>query len=318
MAYTPFDFSSGDWEQRGFLACLDYWVDHQGELPAITFGAVSLTYAEVAKLVRTFAAGLAARGITPGAKVAIATSRSEALIPLLLAVWSLRAAYVPVDPTYPVARQLYILENAEVDVLVADGQRNDLGFAGTSVALKDLYNGLAPAQPLANVSYDPADLAYMIYTSGSTGNPKGVAISQSNLMNFLLAMVAEPGLQAQDRLLAITTISFDIHILELFLPLLVGCRVIVASKQEAVTPELLQAIIDRHAISVLQATPATWRMLLGQGWRPRQPLKILVGGEALPTDLRPLMHAASRELWNMYGPTETTVGVMIGVLGIGR
>lgn len=309
MSHLPADFSEASWERRGYLAYVDYWVEQAGAAPAVSFAQTTLSYDTLARQTQKLANALAARGIKAGAKIGVGASRSENLLPLLLAVWSLRAAYVPIDPAYPVPRQIYILENAEVDVLVVDEARPDLTFSGTTVTLHDLLAVAdeAPPSPLANPHYDPADMAYMIYTSGSTGNPKGVAITQANLINFLLSMADEPGLGADDKLLAITTISFDIHILELFLPLLVGAQVVVASKQEAVTPEVLQQLVDRHGISVLQATPATWRMVLGRGWRPRRPLKILVGGEALPSDLRPLMHDVASELWNMYGPTETTV-----------
>lgn len=308
MSHFSKDFFSDFWEQRGFLAYVDQWAESAGGSPAISYAQTTLSYHALASRTRQLAGALTARGVKAGDKVGVGVSRSENLVPLLLAIWSLRAAYVPIDPAYPVPRQVYILENAGVDVLVADEARDDLAFSGATVTLRDLLAAAAEApHPLANTSYDPADLAYMIYTSGSTGNPKGVAITHANLINFLLSMAIEPGLGAADTLLAITTISFDIHILELFLPLLVGAHSIVASKQEAVTPEVLQQLVDQYSITVLQATPSTWRMVLGRGWRPRRPLKILVGGEALPNDLRPLMHAAASELWNMYGPTETTV-----------
>lgn len=308
MSHLPVEFFSDDWERRGFLAYLDHWVAHAGGSPAVTYAQTTLSYQDLASRTRQLASALAAKGVSPGAKVGVGISRSENLVPLLLAVWSLRAAYVPIDPAYPISRQAYILENAGVDVLVVDELRTDLAFSGSMVTLRDLLSTAADtSRQLVDTCYEPADLAYMIYTSGSTGNPKGVAITQANLINFLLSMAVEPGLKTEDTLLAITTISFDIHILELFLPLLVGAHMVVASKQEAVTPEALQQLVDQHAVAVLQATPATWRMVLGKGWRPRRALKILVGGEALPQDLRPLMHEVSSELWNMYGPTETTV-----------
>lgn len=309
MPHRPADFASITWERQGFLAYVDHWAEHAGASPAVSFSQATLDYQTLAASAQIVATALSERGIAAGAKVGVAVSRSEKLVPLLLAIWSLRAAYVPVDPNYPASRQAYILENAEADVLVVDEPGGDLAFASKVVTLRELCATplTGEAKPLADGAYDPADMAYMIYTSGSTGKPKGVAISQGNLINFLLAMAEEPGLQADDVLLAITTISFDIHILELFLPLLVGAHVVVASKQEAVTPEVLQRLVDERGISVLQATPATWRMMLRNGWCPRRRLKILVGGEALPADLRPLMHAVSSELWNMYGPTETTV-----------
>lgn len=308
LAQTASEHFPRDLEDQGMLAYVDYQVRKRGAAPAVTFGAITLNYADLALRTRSYAAGLAGCGVKAGTRVAVAVGRSESLIPLLLAIWSLRAAYVPIDPAHPLIRQTYILENAQADVLVTDNRHNGLQFAGVTVEPSELLR-VPPRnfRTLAPADYLPSDCAYLIYTSGSTGNPKGVVITQGNLLNFLLAMKTRPGLKPQDRLLAITTIAFDIHILELFLPLLTGAQVVVAAKREASAPLELQGLIDRHRITALQATPATWRMLLSGGWQPRQPLKILVGGEALPSDLLPHLHAASTELWNMYGPTETTV-----------
>ncbi|MBC6906210.1 amino acid adenylation domain-containing protein [Saccharophagus sp. K07] len=307
MSSYTWNLFAAERESCGFLAYVDHWVGQRAADPAVSFAHATLTYAELAVLTRRIAAGLQRCGVQPGSKVGVGVSRSEMLVPLLLAVWSLRAAYVPVDPSYPPNRQSYILENSQADILIVDKLRQDVIFPGSVVALDSLFATDDVVKPLANVGYQPDDIAYMIYTSGSTGNPKGVVITQANLINFLLGMAEQPGMHSRDRLLAVTTISFDIHILELFLPLLVGAHVIVASRQEATTPDLLQRLIDQWKINIVQATPATWRMLLSHNWQPRQKLKILVGGEALPVDLRPLMHAISTELWNMYGPTETTV-----------
>lgn len=293
-----------------FLHYFDHWAALDPSAPALVFRGKSYSYQELALMARTMAEALRRDGVTAGATVAVGVGRNEALLPLLLAIWSLRAAYIPVDPSYPPHRQSYILEHAEVKILVADTPADDLRYAGKTVKLDSLLaENLAAPENLALAASDVADddLAYIIYTSGSTGNPKGVAVGQGNVYNFLLAMREQPGLEKTDSLLAVTTISFDIHVLELFLPLLVGAQVVLASKDQSVSGQALQQIIDQHGINVMQATPATWRMLLSQDWLPKAPLKILIGGEALPRDLRPRLHAASSELWNMYGPTETTV-----------
>lgn len=296
-------------DSAGLLAALEFWSQQCGSSVAQVFANQSCSYSGLAERVRRCSAVLASLGVGPGVRVAIGVSRSDMLLPLLLAVWSRRAAYVPVDPDYPLSRQSYILQNSEAQVLVCDRENPDLEFNGQVLLLETLRSSQpdTPSLLIAPTDYHPDDLAYMIFTSGSTGNPKGVAVTQGNLNNFLLAMAERPGLQAGDCLLAVTTISFDIHVLELFLPLLVGAQVVIAAREDAISHAVLQQLINQYQVSAMQATPATWRMLLDGGWKPAQPLKILVGGEALPRDLLPLMQQAGSELWNMYGPTETTV-----------
>lgn len=297
-------------QYRSFLHHFDSCVELSPSAPALVVQDAVYSYRELALMARAIAAILRQNGVVAGSKVAVGISRSESLLPLLLAIWSLRAAYVPVDPSYPLHRQSYIIEHAEAEILVADAQINELEHTGKTIlleSLRDVGALVANDWKLAPEDFVENDLAYIIYTSGSTGNPKGVAIGQNNVHNFLLAMRDQPGLAKSDRLLAVTTISFDIHVLELFLPLLVGAQIVLATKEQSVSPQALHKLIDQYAITTLQATPATWRMLLSHDWLPQSPLKILVGGEALPRDLRPLLHKASSELWNMYGPTETTV-----------
>lgn len=297
------------YQYPSFLHHFDHWAALDPSAPALVFEGKLYNYRELALMARTIAHGLRENGVAVGAKVAVGINRSEALLPLLLAIWSLRAAYVPVDPSYPLDRQAYILEHAEVKLLVADVLQRESSYPGKTITLESLLRVKVPSANPQALATDTAasDLAYIIYTSGSTGKPKGVAVAQGNVLNFLLAMRDQPGLTKSDRLLAVTTISFDIHVLELFLPLLVGAHLVLASKEQSASWQTLQSFIDQYGITVMQATPATWRMLLSQGWLPHAPLKILIGGEALPRDLRPQLHAASRELWNMYGPTETTV-----------
>ena len=153
----------------------------------------------------------------------------------------------------------------------------------------------------------PDDLAYVIYTSGSTGRPKGVAITHRALLNLLLSMGREPGLGEGDVLLSVTTLSFDIAALELYLPLLVGARVYVASREDAPGRASADRASGSSGATVMQATPATWRMLIEAGWERHPGLKVLCGGEALPRDLAEELLARAGEVWNVYGPTETTV-----------
>ena len=157
------------------------------------------------------------------------------------------------------------------------------------------------------MAVNPDALAYVMYTSGSTGRPKGVQVYHRGVVNFLSTMAREPGFAPEDVLLSVTTLSFDISVLELFLPLMVGGRVVVASREDAVEGKQLMALLDRHRVTVMQATPATWRLLLAFGWDGTQGLKVLCGGEALSKDLADALLDRCDSLWNMYGPTETTV-----------
>jgi len=285
------------------------YAESRPEHDAIRFLDESLSYAELVQKLKQFQRGLQQRGVSKGSTVGVSVNRSINLVPLLLATWSLGAAYVPIDPSYPLERKNYIISDAAVKLLVEGNGSTTLDYDGPSAFISDLLeqvDGL-PDQNLSETAYDADDLAYIIYTSGSTGAPKGVAVNQKNVANFIQSMASKPGLSASDTLLAVTTISFDIHVLELFLPLYQGATLVVASDSEIKSPLQLQTLVELHSVSCMQATPATWRVLLGEGWKPELPFKALIGGEALPKDLLPALLNSSSALWNMYGPTETTV-----------
>ena len=164
------------------------------------------------------------------------------------------------------------------------------------------------------VAVRPEDLAYIIYTSGSTGRPKGVQVEHRNLVSFLEAMRREPGLVAADALLAVTTLAFDIAGLEFWLPFSVGASVVIASREDALVGERLIALLDQNEVTVMQATPSTWRLMLEAGWVGKPDLKALCGGEALPRDLATKLAGRVYQLWNMYGPTETTIWSTISLV----
>ena len=207
---------------------------------------------------------------TSGSLIPVVAHRTIELLPQLLAIWMAGSAYVPLDPDYPAERLLFIEQD------------------------------LATGAPLS-------DIAYVIYTSGSTGQPKGVAITHGAMLNLLDDVRERISFTPADTLLAVTTAGFDISILEFWMPLLTGSRVVIASREEVRDPHQLRRLAERSGATVMQATPAGWTLLLDAGWRAPEGFRILVGGEALPPSLAKRLIALGCPVWNMFGPTETTI-----------
>lgn len=284
------------------------------EAPAARFQDQVLSHAALSQRAQALAQHLTAQGIGPGHRVGIHLPRGLTLLVALRAVLMCGAAYVPLDPRYPPERLLAMAQDAQLSLLISQTWRSVPGWQGAPLpCLNPLHLPLHPpnqAHPAAQAPISPAqahDLAYLIYTSGSTGRPKGVAVSQGAVLNLLHSMAREPGLQAHDTLLAVTTLSFDIAVLELLLPLAVGAQVLMASDDDTLDGLALRQLIERHHVTAMQATPATWQALLDAGWQAAPGFKALVGGEALPLGLAQQLLAMGTELWNLYGPTETTV-----------
>jgi amino acid adenylation domain-containing protein len=228
----------------------------------------------------------------------------------LAAVLKAGGAYVPLDPTHPAERLSYTLQDAAVSCVITLARfAEQLADAGAPLLALDELSAELARQPATavGVATKPSDLAYVIYTSGSTGRPKGVEVEHRNVVSFLEAMRFEPGISASDVLLAVTTLSFDIAGLEMWLPLTVGARIVIASRTDVLDGHRLMELMETHRVTMLQATPATWRLLLEAGWAGRAALKGLCGGEALQRDLAVTLVGKVGELWNVYGPTETTI-----------
>lgn len=277
---------------------------------AVEFQGQTLTYQAFDALTNQLARQLAAGGVVKGSRVAVAMPRGFGEISALLATLKAGAAYVPVDPTHPVERVRVILEDARPQVLVAppgSPLRAALPDGVIAVELDPALAGVSGDSSPVPDACGPDDLAYILFTSGSTGRPKGVEIPRGAFANFLQSMAHEPGLNAGERVIALTTTTFDIAGLELFLPLYVGGTVVVADKETAGDPEKLKVLFDQGRISVMQATPATWRLLLDAGWKGAPGLRMLCGGEAMSLALAHRLTKCGSQLWNVYGPTETTV-----------
>jgi amino acid adenylation domain-containing protein len=290
------------------------WFTHQARLTpaavAITFEDKSLTYAELEEQSNQLARRLLGRGLGPEKIVAICLHRSLDLLISLLGILKAHAAYLPVDPALPKERQALMLKDAQAALILT--QQNLVDHLPALDA--PLFVLEAERTAIAQESADPLpgriegdSLAYLIYTSGSTGVPKGVEIQHQALLNFLVSMRECPGMVSTDVLIAVTTLSFDIAALELFLPLATGARIVLLSREDASDGFRLLRHLVEHNATVLQATPATWRMLLETPWEGSPRLKMLCGGEALPRDLANQLVAKGGELWNLYGPTETTI-----------
>ncbi|MFT3906593.1 MAG: amino acid adenylation domain-containing protein [Steroidobacteraceae bacterium] len=270
---------------------------------------ICLSYAQLQQRVWQLSQHLATMGVGPGKRVAVCLERGVDLLVALLAVLHRGAAYVPLDPHHPAERLGYVLEDAEPQLLLTQQRLTAIQALGTGlrvVCLESLET--APHSVVAAaVSCDEALPAYVIYTSGSTGRPKGVEIPRRALANFVASMRRSPGIDAQDRLLSVTTVAFDIAGMELYLPLVAGaCVYIAGSDVVSDGPRLLQLMLDWDT-TFMQATPAGWKLLIEAGWRGSRRLKALCGGEPFPRELAGQLLERADSVWNMYGPTETTI-----------
>jgi amino acid adenylation domain-containing protein len=279
---------------------------------AIITGGEQMTYAQVDAWADRVAGELRARGAGPGQLIGVYVERDAAMVPALLGILKAGAAYLPLDPVYPPDRIAYMLRDAGATLLLASPALPQVPAEGATVI--SVPPRPAPGEAVERVSVDvgPLDLAYVIYTSGSTGRPKGVMVHHGGAINFLRAMEDAPWVSADDVVLAVTTIAFDISVLELFLPLRIGGRAVVATREQGADAAALSALVAESGATILQATPATWTMLLATGWRPRPGVRVLTGGEALPRPVADAMIGAGAEVWNLYGPTETTVWCTTG------
>ncbi len=296
-------------EYRSIINVIEKTAKQHANKPAIEYGLTSISYQQMYHAIQEAKSILRDNGVVKGDHIAIKMQRSPQMLITMLATMAVGASYVPLDPDYPQERLKYIIDYSNCKICVQDcASTGDLDAAHHIVITNDIFsqppqNGYA--QSLSE-TFEKDDTAYVIFTSGSTGVPKGVEVSHANLVNFICSMTEKPGITENDKLLAVTPISFDISILELFAPLTVGACVVIAeqNKRDGFS---LKTRLEQYDITVMQATPAGWLSIIDAGWIGCNALKALSGGEALPSELASqiLEHAGS--LWNMYGPTETTV-----------
>jgi amino acid adenylation domain-containing protein/non-ribosomal peptide synthase protein (TIGR01720 family) len=269
----------------------------------------SLTYHQLNHCANQLAHYLLPHVLEPETRIGICLERSPEMLIALLAVLKTGAAYVPLDPSYPRDRLAFMLQDAAVSLVITQSdQLHHLPDDSPSLCLDQQAEAIAQQSGENLKRAIAADqLAYVIYTSGSTGTPKGVQVLHRGLANLLGEFQARLEMSSHDRWLAVTTIAFDIAALELFLPLISGAQVIIASPTVASDADQLSQALTTHDITRMQATPATWRMLLAAGWQGKSDLHILSGGEALDRPLAAQLLTKGCALWNLYGPTETTI-----------
>jgi len=280
------------------------------EAVAVVFENTYLTYKELDERSNQLAHHLRKLGVGPEVFVGVFLERSLEMIIALYAIHKAGGAYVPLDPDFPQERLLYMLEDTQVNVLLTQKELEaQLHVDGLHKISLDTDWPQFSDEPVTRLSSEatPDNLAYVIYTSGSTGKPKGVQVPHRGVVNFLLSMGKEPGISANDVLLAVTTLSFDISVLELFLPLITGAKIIIASREIVTDGEKLRDIIAESNVSIMQATPTTWYLLLAADWKGSDNFKVLCGGEPMPHDLARKLLKCSSSVWNLYGPTETTI-----------
>ncbi len=268
-----------------------------------------VTYSELNRKANKLARHLHGSGAVEGSLVGICIERGTDLLVALLAVQKAGCTYIPLDPIYPKDRLALILEDGNPVAMLTERKLLDNlpETPAKNIFIEEV--GTYENESDGNTSYTvtPETVAYLIYTSGSTGKPKGVQIQQRALVNFICSMAKKPGITPKDIMLAVTTISFDIAGLELYLPILYGATIAIATQETSMNPELLIKKIEDSKATILQATPVTFRMLNSAEWKGAKGLKILCGGEAMPKELAYDLIRKCGELWNMYGPTETTV-----------
>lgn len=273
-------------------------------------GAQELTYRELDQRSSQLARYLTKRGVKPGTLVGISIEPSVNMVVGVLGILKAGGAYVPLDPAYPRDRLAFMISDSQLSVLLTQSRLVDSLPEHRADLVRidgDWPSIAAESDAPVDGGAGPESLAYVIYTSGSTGKPKGVEVPHRTVVNLLTSMKERPGLSEADRLLAVTSLSFDIAAFDLFLPLSVGARVEVVSRAVAADGHELRRRLVQGRASFMQATPATWQILLDAGWEGHRNFKALLGGEAVSRELADKLIARTASVWNGYGPTEATI-----------
>ncbi|WP_299124662.1 non-ribosomal peptide synthetase [uncultured Winogradskyella sp.] len=308
-AYDKLNNTKVDYPQYALHELIAKKAQEYSNKQAIKFEDKEISFEQFNQQVNQLANQFHEIGVSSGDVIGVVLPRSIELVVTLVAIMQCGAAYLPLDPSYPQNRLEYMLEDSQASFIITSKATSlHLVTNADQLDLEELFSKLYEytTKPLTLKVSNEA-LAYLLYTSGSTGKPKGVAITHKNLVNFLYSMLEKPGIGESDKLLSITTISFDISGLELYIPLLSGASLVLANDETAKDGRIILDVIKREGITMIQATPTTWQMMLDLGWKTPLPITALCGGEALPISLAKQLVTKVDALWNMYGPTETTI-----------
>ncbi|MRI02613.1 amino acid adenylation domain-containing protein [Kriegella sp. EG-1] len=275
---------------------------------ALQFRDKQLSYGDLQKRINQTANYLISEGLKPGQIVSISLERSPEFIISLFAVLQCGAAYLPIDTGYPPKRMELIITDSKSDFFICTALHKNLKHNAKNIIVDDLVaNSNSFSSSPLHLNISPKSVAYLIYTSGSTGNPKGVQVAHKNVVNLVYSMGKEPGINKNDKIFAVTTISFDAMVMETFLPLLHGASITIIDEETRRDGEILLEMALQEGITVMWGTPSIWQILIDSGWKKPLKLKALIGGEPVPKSLANELLGRCSEVWNIYGPTETTV-----------
>ena len=278
------------------------------EAIALEFNGTKINYGELQKRINKTAHYLRDKGIRPGQVVALSLDRTPELIVAIFAILQCGAAYVPIDTGYPEKRLEVIIADSKANYLVCSSQKKYDSNTSKSIYIEDILKEEHNFSEIPlELKIAPQSAAYIIYTSGSTGKPKGVQVSHLNTVNLIYSMAEKPGINREDKIFAVTTISFDAMVMETFLPLIHGACVVLVDEETRLDGEILLQKALEDNITMMWGTPSIWQILLDSGWKKPLPIKALIGGEPVPLNLAQKLIDLCSELWNIYGPTETTV-----------
>lgn len=276
---------------------------------ALEFDNEKICYGKLQEDINKTAHYLWSKGVRPGQIIAISLDRSPDLIASIFAVLQCGAAYVPIDASYPTQRFEMIIADSEASYIICKSTKNDLSDTSKNIFIEDIIEGRNDnSSKSLDLTVQPISVAYIIYTSGSTGKPKGVQVSHLNTINLVYSMGVEPGISREDKIFALTTISFDAMVMEVFLPLLHGASIVLVDEETRLDGEiLLEKALKDNITMMWGGTPSIWQILLDSDWKTPLKIKALIGGEPVPLNLANKLLNLCSELWNIYGPTETTV-----------
>lgn len=291
--------------QNSIIDLMEYSFKKNRNKIAIIDDSQQYTYCELEKVVNIVVDNIYSNNLQKK-KIAICLDKSIKFITLVIAIWKTGGAYIPIDTDMPDDRMNYILQNSGTDMVIINSNKH-YKFDCKMLNIDQLFVKKQKEIKLSEKKITGEDIAYIIYTSGSTGRPKGVQVSNDNLVYFMSTMKKYIKLNENDKWLSVTTVCFDISIFEMFFPIIYGITLVIGKKRMLIDMRMLKNTILNENITIMQATPVTWKLLTKFDKTITKNLIVLCGGDKLENELAKILYENSREVWNLYGPTETTI-----------